>query len=249
MKSVTRFSDRVSNYVLYRPGYPSEILSLLENEIEFDSQKDIADIGSGTGLLSKLFLSNDNLVYGVEPNDDMREAGEELLQNFINFVSIKGTAENTTLADESVDVIVSGQAFHWFDNAKSKNEFLRILKNNGYVVLLWNVRIKEMSPFMESYEELLLKYGTDYEIVRHENIIDKDFNKLFGAKNYKFASFENFQIFDFTGLKGRLLSSSFVPLNDKNMIRDLKKLFDKHNENGKIKFEYETRVYYGKLKK
>ena len=249
MKSVTRFTNRVANYAKYRPGYPASILTLLEYETGFDRQKDIADIGSGTGLLAKLFLANENLVYGIEPNDEMRNAGDKLLKDFINFVSIKGTAENTTLADESLDMITSGQAFHWFDSVKAKTEFMRILKPGGYVVLIWNERIKNASLFMEGYEKLLLKYGTDFEKIKHENTGDKELNKFFGVKNFKLAIFDNFQIFDFTGLKGRLLSSSYIPLDNIKMMGDLKKLFEKCNQNGKLKFEYETKVYFGKINK
>jgi SAM-dependent methyltransferase len=249
MKSTARFSDRVANYVKFRPGYPSALLSLLENETGFDQQKDIADIGSGTGLLSKLFLGNDNLVYGVEPNDEMRNAAEKLLDDFINFVSINGTAENTALADESVDLITSGQAFHWFDSGRAKLEFMRILKPGGYVVLIWNERVKSDSPVMEGYEKLLLKHGTDYLKVKHENLTNKDFNKFYGVKNFKLARLDNYQIFDYAGLKGRLLSSSYISPDNKKMIAELKNLFDKTNKGGKIKFEYETKVYYGKIKK
>jgi ubiquinone/menaquinone biosynthesis C-methylase UbiE len=221
---------------------------LLEDKIGFDQQKDIADIGSGTGLLSKLFLSNDNLVYGVEPNDEMRESGEKLLSNFINFVCIKGTAEHTTLADESVDLITSGQAFHWFNSDDAQKEFIRILKPKGYVVLVWNERIKDSTGFMKGYESLLLKFGTDYEKVKHENLVKKDFDNFFGIKNYKIAKFDNFQIFDFNGVKGRLLSSTYVPQDNKEMIEYLNKLFDKYSKDGKIKFDYITKVYYGKIK-
>ena len=146
-------------------------------------------------------------------------------------------------------MITSGQAFHWFNNDKTKKEFIRILKPDGYVVLVWNERLKEASPFMKGYEKILIKYGTDFQVVKHENLGNKDFNKFYGVKNFKIASFENFQIFDFTGLKGRLLSSSYLPPENKNMLGDLKKLFDKFNDAGKIKFEYETKVYYGKIKK
>lgn len=221
---------------------------MLEDKIGFDQQKDIADIGSGTGLLSKLFLSNDNLVYGVEPNDEMRESGEKLLSNFINFVCIKGTAEHTTLADESVDLITSGQAFHWFNSDDAQKEFIRILKPKGYVVLVWNERIKDSTGFMKGYESLLLKFGTDYEKVKHENLVKKDFDNFFGIKNYKIAKFDNFQIFDFNGVKGRLLSSTYVPQDNKEMIEYLNKLFDKYSKDGKIKFDYITKVYYGKIK-
>ena len=249
MKSVKRFTGRVSNYIKYRPGYPPEIIRLLSRETGFDEQKDVADIGSGTGKLSKLFLANDNLVYGVEPNDEMREAGEKILKDYINFISINGTAENTMLADECVDFVVSGQAFHWFDTEKAKQEFMRILKHNGYCILVWNERELDSSPFMKSYEKLLLKYGTDYTETRHENIEEKVFNKFYGVRNFKLATYANSQVFDYNGLKGRLLSSSYVPFDSNEMLEELKKLFDKHNNDGKLKFDYVTKIYFGRIKK
>ena len=249
MKSVKRFTGRVSNYIKYRPGYPPEIIRLLSRETGFDEQKDVADIGSGTGKLSKLFLANDNLVYGVEPNDEMREAGEKILKDYINFISINGTAENTMLADECVDFVVSGQAFHWFDTEKAKQEFMRILKHNGYCILVWNERELDSSTFMKSYEKLLLKYGTDYTETRHENIEEKVFNKFYGVRNFKLATYANSQVFDYSGLKGRLLSSSYVPFDSNEMLEELKKLFDKHNNDGKLKFDYVTKIYFGRIKK
>ena len=249
MKSVKRFTGRVSNYIKYRPGYPPEIIRLLSRETGFDEQKDVADIGSGTGKLSKLFLANDNLVYGVEPNDEMREAGEKILKDYINFISINGTAENTMLADECVDFVISGQAFHLFDTEKAKQEFIRILKHNGYCILVWNERELDSSTFMKSYEKLLLKYGTDYTETRHENIEEKVFNKFYGVRNFKLATYANSQVFDYNGLKGRLLSSSYVPFDSNEMLEELKKLFDKHNNDGKLKFDYITKIYFGRIKK
>ena len=249
MKSITRFTGKVANYVKYRPSYPDAILGLLDKEIGFDQFKDVADIGSGAGKLSRLFLNNENLVYGVEPNDEMRQAGEKLLGDYINFISINGTAESTTLADRSVDVIVSGQAFHWFDTDKAKSEFTRILKPGGYVVLIWNSRDIEASAFMKEYESLMLEFCEDYK--NKPKLDEKIFNKFYGVRNFRQANFRNSQTFDFTGLKGRLLSSSFAPENGnahKEMLNKLKEIFDKHEKDGKVKFIYDTTVYFGKIK-
>jgi SAM-dependent methyltransferase len=249
MKSISRFTGRVANYVKYRPGYPEAILHLLDKEINFDQFKDVADIGSGPGKLSKLFLNNDNLVYGVEPNDEMREAGEKLLKDYINFISINGTAEFTALADRSIDLIVSGQAFHWFDSEKAKTEFNRILKPGGYVVLTWNKRDMETSAFMKEYEKLVCEcceeYNPDFDLS------EKVFNKFYGVKNFRLANFRNSQVFDFNGLKGRLLSASYVPQEgkaNKEILSRLKEIFEKYNKNGSVKFEYNTKVYFGKIK-
>jgi len=252
MKPVNRFSDRVSYYAKHRPGYPQGIIPLLEREIGFDFQKDVADIGSGTGNLSRLFLSNDNLVFGVEPNDKMRSAAEHILRDYLNFVSIKGTAENSTLADESVDVITSGQAFHWFDTDLCKKEFLRILRPGGCVVITWNERNSDISDFMEEYETLLNNFGAEYKDVCPEKFDEKICNKFFGVRNFKLAKFENHQIFDYEGLKGRLLSSSYIPLEgavNKKMLVQLKKIYLKYNKGNHIKFDYTTKVYFGRIKK
>lgn len=249
MKSISRFTGRVANYVKYRPGYPEVILHLLEKEIGFDQFKDVADIGSGPGKLARLFLNNENLVYGVEPNDEMREAGERLLKDYFNYISINGTAEFTTLADRSIDVIVSGQAFHWFDSDKAKIEFNRILKTGGYVVLIWNVRDMETSAFMKDYEKLIRECCAEYN--PDKDLSEKVFNNFYGVKNFRLANFRNQQVFDFNGLKGRLLSASYMPAensNNKEILSRLKEIFDRHSKDGKIKFEYNTKVYFGKIK-
>lgn len=153
-----RFSSRVADYVRYRPGYPSEVLPLLRTECGLKPGHVVADIGSGTGFLSELFLKNGNRVYGIEPNDAMREAGEEYLASYDNFSSIVGSAEATTLESGSVDFVSAGQAFHWFAPSATRTEFRRVLKANGWIVILWNDRQRD-TPFADAYENLLLKYG------------------------------------------------------------------------------------------
>ena len=243
-----RFSSRVENYIKYRPSYPKEIIGFLKEKEILSTSSVIADIGSGTGILSKIFLMEGNLVYGVEPNVDMRNAGNIFLKKFSNFVSINGSAENTTLDQKLIDIIIAGQAFHWFNLEKAKLEFLRILKQNGWVVLIWNRRKKKTNAFLIEYEKFLLKYGTDYKAIEKSKL---DFNKFFGDQNYKYIKFDNYQIFDYNGLEGRLLSTSYIPLEDhpeyNKMLFDLKQLFEKYQEEGQLRFEYDTEVIYGQL--
>ncbi len=207
----------------------------------------IADIGSGTGLSAKLFLENRNTVYGVEPNASMREAAVEYLRDFPTFISHDGTAENTDLEDASVDFVTAAQAFHWFDPDKTRREFRRIVKPGGYVALMWNERQLDTTEFLKEYEKLLLKYATDYEKVRHENI-NQEKLAVFFEDEYHTACFENEQVFNFDGLRGRLLSSSYMPAEDAASFpaleKELQGIFAKHSENDRIKVFYDTNIYY-----
>lgn len=251
MNSVDRFSSRVENYAKFRPGYPPGILDVLESDCGLTEESVIADIGSGTGLLSEVFLKNGNVVFGIEPNELMRAKAEELLKSFANFRSVPATAETTTLPDGSIDFITAGQAFHWFDQAAAKREFTRILKHNGWVLLVWNARRLDATAFLRDYEGLLLRYSPDYPVVRHENI-DDGIAGFFAPQPMKMVSVENVQRFDFEALKGRLCSSSYAPEpgnpNFELMLTDLQDIFNAYNENGVVNFDYDTKIYYGHLR-
>jgi ubiquinone/menaquinone biosynthesis C-methylase UbiE len=246
-----RFSSRVDNYIRYRPGYSREIIELLRSECGLTPDSVIADIAFGTGIFTRLLLEDGNRVFGVEPNSDMRRAGEEFLRNFPNFTSIEGTAEETTLADHSVDFVTAAQAAHWFDLKKARREFERILKSDGWVVLIWNERRVEAIPFLRDYEQLLLKYGTDYQEIRHERTTAA-IDSFFAQSPFRQKTFDWIQEFDHIGLEGRLLSSSYVPSvdesNHKPMLQSLRQIFDEHQKNGRVAFEYDTKVFYGQLK-
>jgi len=250
LNPTTRFSSRAENYLKYRPHYPYEIVDYLKKESVLNDKSLVADIGSGTGFSAELFLKNGNRVYGVEPNKEMRGAGEKYLSSYKNFISIEGTAENTTLEPNSIDIITAGQAFHWFNFTKTRDEFRRIAKPDGYLVLIWNVRQFIDSGFGVDYEKLLTEFGTDYKEVEHKTITTRDYDNFYPG-NYKTANFQNKQMLDFEGLKGRLLSSSYAPdENNPNyapMIKRLKEIFDKHRENGTVRLKYTTEVYYGKI--
>jgi len=210
----------------------------------------VADIGSGTGILSEVFLKHGNEVIGVEPNAEMRAAGERILANYPKFTSIAGSAEETSLADSSVDFVTAAQAFHWFDRDRARAEFARILKLDGWVILLWNERRTGSTAFLRDYEELLLTYGTDYQEVRHENVYE-NIAAFFAPGGFQEQSFENLQIFDYEGLKGRLLSSSYVPAEGQpgcaEMLNALRNVFDAHQQDGRVIVEYDTRIYYGQM--
>jgi SAM-dependent methyltransferase len=248
--TVERFSNRVENYVKYRPNYPKEVLHLFQTEMKLQKSSAIADAGSGTGISSRLFLENGNTVFGVEPNAAMREAAEEFLKVFPNFISVDGTAENTTLPDNSVDFVIAAQAFHWFDIEKTRAEFGRILKDKGFIALVWNERQLDTNEFLREYEKLLLKFGNDYEKVRHENIGEKILKDFF-QKGFSTKTFLNAQTLDFAGLKGRVLSSSYMPSETDSrfepMAAELERLFDKYSENGKIQILYDTNVHYSQI--
>jgi len=245
--TVERFSDRVENYVKYRPSYPKEVLEFFRDELNLTKNSVIADIGSGTGISAKIFLENGNRVFGVEPNAAMRHAAEEFLREFENFKSVDGTAENTNLLDDSIDFVIAAQAFHWFDKTETPREFERILRDGGYVALIWNERQLETNDFLRGYENLLKKYGTDYEKVRHDNLDKEIFEKSF-AREFSVEIFENAQTVDFDGLKGRLLSSSYTPPETdarfEPMIIELRRLFENHAESGKIQILYSTKIFY-----
>ena len=248
--STSRFSNRVENYVKYRPRYPRAVVELLNEECGLTQHSIIADVGSGTSILSELFLRNGNQVFGVEPNASMREAAEKLLEDYSTFTSVDGSAEATTLEDSSTDFVIAAQAFHWFDQKLARDEFSRILKSDRWVVLIWNERRIDSTPFLRAFEQMLLKYGTDYQEVRHENVYE-DIASFFSPRKFDLRTFDNYQYFDYTGVKGRLLSSSYAPAPGQTgfeaMLEELQTIFAEHEKSGQIVFEYDTKVYFGQL--
>lgn len=251
VRPIERFSSRVENYVRYRPGYPTAVVECLTDACGLRRDSLVVDVGSGTGLLLELFLRNGNRVYGVEPNREMRAAGERLLKDYDNFVSVDGRAEATTLDDACADFVTAGQAFHWFDIEGARAEFRRILKPEGFVVLVWNERRVGGSPFSAAYEQLLKTYGTDYERVAHRYAGDDLVQPFFGAQEFSLKTFANRQVFDFEGLKGRMLSASYTPEpghpDYQPMLDELRLIFDEHQSGGAVVIEYDTKVFYGRL--
>ena len=250
LKTAERFSTRIADYIKYRPGYPSAIIDELRKDCHLTPSSVVTDIGSGTGKSAELFVKNGNVVFGVEPNPGMRKAAEEMFREVAAFKSVDGNAENTTLPDNSVDFVVAAQAFHWFDQAAFRIEAKRILKPQGWVALFWNGRKLKSTPFLEDYERMMVEFGTDYQEVRHENV-ERQVPDFFKPDAFTERIFPNQQIFDLDGLQGRVRSSSYTPEPDQPnfqpMMAKLSEIFAKHERNGIVIFEYDTRVFYGHL--
>jgi SAM-dependent methyltransferase len=246
-----RFSGRVADYVRYRPGYPPALMEYLRRDLALDPSHRVADVGSGTGKLSEMLLRQGNVVFGVEPNPEMRRAAEAVLRDFPGFRSVDGSAEATGLADASVDQIVAAQAFHWFRVEEARREFARIGRAGSPTALVWNRRL-ESSSFLRAYESLLLRLSLDYAAVDHRKKSDpRILSDFFGRGGYRRATFPHAQTLDWQGLRGRVLSSSYVPVpghpGHDAMFRELRHLFDEHRRDGRVTLEYETEVYWGRL--
>lgn len=248
--STERFTSRVETYAKYRPSYPTQVIELLRSECGLTPDALVADVGSGTGILSELLLKNGNVVIGVEPNEAMRRAAESILRGYPKFQSVNGSAEATTLPAASVNLITAGQAFHWFDAAAARKEFERILKQDGFTALIWNDRRLDSTEFLRNYEALLRQFGTDYAKVQEFDPRNQ-ITEFFAPHEFKYREFPNRQEFDFEGFKGRVLSASYTPEpgnpNFEPMLQALQELFDSHHENGMVAFDYDTRVFYGQF--
>lgn len=246
---LTRFSSRVENYVKYRPHYPIELIAHLSAHCSLTPQSVIADIGSGTGILTELFLDNGNPVYAIEPNEDMRAAAEQLLVDYPDFNSIDGQSESPGLPDNSVDFIVAGQAFHWFEPDTTRQAFANLLKPGGWVALIWNQRETDTTNFLQAYEKVLLAYTDAYKEVNHRNADPELISNFFAPASFELATYANTQHFDFESLLGRLLSSSYAPLPGTAkyvlMVAELQRIFDAHQCDNHVTMQYTTKMYYG----
>jgi SAM-dependent methyltransferase len=245
-----RFSDRVDNYVRYRPSYPVALLQRLQKKIGLPSASAIADVGSGTGLLTELLLPMAHTVFAVEPNVEMRDAAERQLRGRPGFVSVDGSAEATPLSPGSIDLITVAQAFHWFDPVATRREFTRVLKPGGWVALLWNERLTD-SPFLAEYEALLKQRAVGYDQVKHSRIEASALAAFFSPRLFEELNEPNEQAFDLAALEGRTLSSSYVPNvgqpGHDAFMTELRALFARHVTDGRVQFRYQTRLYLGQL--
>lgn len=249
--STKRFSDRVDAYVRYRPGYPPELLEFMQSEGLLTPGTAVADIGAGTGIFSRLLVGAGASVYAVEPNAPMRAALEATLTSNEPLITIEGTAEATGLGDASVDLITAAQAFHWFDPAGAKAEFRRIARPHATAALIWNER-QVSTPFLRDYDQLITEFAMDYQRVDHRLITPEKIAEFFAPAAVYTHTFMLRQHFDLAGLRGRLLSSSYIPQNDTQgrfleMIDALSGLFSRYHQNGVVTLDYVTRLYHGRV--
>lgn len=245
-KFTGRFSGKAQDYVKYRPKYPLALKKLLIEKLNLSSDKIVADIGSGTGISSEFFIENGNTVFAVEPNDDMRELAEHLFENSPNFISINATAEQTTLEDQSIDLIFAGTAFHWFDVEKTKTEFNRILKADGNMVIAWNNRDLD-DEFQKTVEEIFDRYLPKIEGTEEQKY-GKNIAEFFAPKIMHQMTTNYTQSFDLEQFLGRLHSSSYFPKQGDEIYDDLTKemteAFEKFQKDGTVDFNYKTQIYW-----
>jgi ubiquinone/menaquinone biosynthesis C-methylase UbiE len=240
-----RFSDRVGNYVKYRPSYPAELVPFLESSLGLKKGQQVADIGSGTGIFTELLLLKGYPVTGVEPNEAMRQAAEQRLGGYDRYYSQNGRAEETGLLDQSVNLITVAQAFHWMEPAATRKEFMRILKPGGHIALVWNLRLTH-TAFLQAYEDMTRAFGQPYESASRIN--EAEISAFFHPMEMRIQTYSNIRLLDFEALQGLVLSASYMPMEGdprhEEMIARLEELFAIHKENGLVKMEYETKLYY-----
>lgn len=246
-----RFSDRVADYVRYRPGYPQAVVADIVRWAGLEHGAPVADIGAGTGIFSELLLEHGLRVIAVEPNAAMRAASDARLSHHEGYRSVDGSADATGLPDRSVALVCAAQAYHWFHGPATKAEWQRILRPGAAAALIWNVRRVTASPFMQGYEDVIRELGTDYASVHHEGIGTDELDALFGRGAYTKLTYDTEQSFDLDGVIGRLMSASYAPRpghpNHRAAIERITGLFQGSQKNGSVAFVYETRVFLGRL--
>jgi len=252
VRPTERFSDRVDDYVRYRPSYPVEVVRALEREAGVAPDRTrVVDLGCGTGISTALFLAEGYAVTGVEPNASMRAAAAARLGSSPRFHVVAGTAEETSLPDSCCELVLAGQAFHWFDTAASRREIRRLLVGDGLLALLWNDRRTGSSAFLRDYERILRRHAADYTRVDHRNLTDADISGFFGPDGCERRVFPSWQDFDLAGLRGRAMSSSYVPRPGQpghdELLEALTRAFEQHAVGDRVRFEYDTKLYFGWL--
>lgn len=250
--SYSQYSRLVENYRRYRPRYPQQLIDWLREACGLAPTQTVADIGAGTGALSELFAQHGNRVYAVEPNKEMRLAADDLLHTYPAFTSVEAPAEATSLADQSVDMIVVGNAFHWFNHEQARQEFSRILVPGGWVVLVWNLERNNGSPFAVAFEQFWQKHiDPAARFLRFRERKRPDYLTRFFGDALREHCLDNYQVCDFTALRGLTLTFRNSPQPDDPrypaMVDDLQVLFDQYQEGGTVTLEYDAAIVYGQL--
>ena len=251
VKPTERFTDRVDDYVRYRPGYPPEALTPLGRDCGLGPASTVVDVGAGTGIWTGRLLEAGCRVLALEPNREMRRAGRRRLGETDRLAWRDGTAEATGLGDCSVDLVTAAQAFHWFDRHRTRTELARVLVPGGWMAVIWNERHKATTPFLAAYERLLRRWAIDYERIDHTRIGRAELEEFFAPAEVREHVCANRQVLDLDGLEGRLRSCSYAPRPDHPdhapMMAELRRVFAGCQVDGRVSMDYDCRVYYGRL--
>lgn len=248
--SVRRFSYRAGNYDKFRPNYPEALIEYLHASTPIRSDHVIADIAAGTGIFTEQVAAWGNRVYAIEPNPYMRRIASQRLVALDRCILLEGTAESTGLPDDSIDIIVSAQAFHWFDLVRTKAEFRRVGRNSPRVAIVWNLRNTD-TPFESAYETLIRRYAVDYLNVSQRKMNTVDVLSFFAPAVPEYRVFGHVDFLTHEQLRGRTCSYSFMPdgrsLLLPDMLASLATLFDTHQKGGKVRLSYKARLFVGAI--
>lgn len=255
LRATERFSDRADAYVRGRPSYPQAIVEQLQEAGALKPGDTVVDVGVGTGLSAEPFLRGGYTVIGVEPSESMRLAGEQQLRASVSnsgtYRSVAGTAEATTLPDGAADLIVAGQAFHWFDVPDAAIEARRVVRRGGWAALIWNDRQSTGSAFLAGYEALLRTHGIDYAKVLHRHVDDKAIAQFFAPAQAIIATFDNPRKLRREDLLALAGSASYLPApgdpRHAAMVAALNALFDVHAKDDAVQMMYRTRMHYAQV--
>jgi SAM-dependent methyltransferase len=247
--TVRRFDDRVDDYARWRPGYPAQVAAVL-HAAGLPRRATLADVGSGTGKLAATLLDAGHRVLGVEPGDAMRAAAQRALGEHPRWRQVAGRAEATGLSAGCVDAVVAGQAFHWFEPDATRAEFLRILRPDGLVALVWNDRNLQDCPLLAEYERLLVAHAPGYAALERRGDGDDGVRAFFSPAEPRVSSLPNVQRLLWDGLVGRARSASYLPLAGPGhdaFFAGLRAAFERHARDGAVDLLHDTRVYVGRL--
>src|SRR5690606_9755039 len=246
--SVNRFSQRADLYDQFRPHYPEELATFLRERLGADIHYTVAEIAAGTGIFTEQIAKWGNTVFVVEPNRSMRRLARQRLSQFEKCIFLDGTAEETGLPDRSVDMVVSAQAFHWFDLTRTKAEFRRIGRDNLLVAVIWNLR-NTHTPFEQAYETLIRTYGIDYLRVSQRRMDTEEVLSFFAPESPDYRIFEHEDLLTHKELSGRILSYSFMPDESVGvygeMMEAITELFELYQEGGYVQLSYQSRLFIG----
>jgi len=249
--STLRFGARAGAYARARPGYPDPAVAALAHALKLAAGAIVVDLGCGTGLSSEALLRAGFRVIGVEPNEAMRSHASRLLSTYPGFCVVDGRAESTGLEAACADLVIAAQAFHWFDVEATRDEALRILRRPPLAALIWNDRRSEGSAFARGYEELLLRFSTDYLEIQHRHTRPDRVAQFFGKERWGTITTAHSTPLDFDTLAARLNSASYVPAPDDSrhvpMMEGLRALFAATAREGVVSMEFETRILFGEI--
>lgn len=248
------FDNKAVLYAANRPSYSPHVLKYLQKDLGLAPTALGADIGCGTGQLTKILAGYFNLLYAVEPNESMMAECQKCLCGCKNVHYIHRCAESTGIIDHTLDYITVAQAFHLFHNTETLQELKRILKPNGYLIIIYNMKNHSSNLFLKN-EEVLLKYCPLYKRNFHSmEFKTESFADCFTEDSYQYRQFsnDNTEYLDCDTFINRTLSASYaIPIENPSFpvfVKELEKVFTKFSVNQKIKMELSTVIYSGHLR-